>query len=620
MSGVAEGSDPMDEQPAEVESQDGKPTGCLTRIIPVTTPGCAAALTLVFLITTVVSVWIVFWLDPVNIPWRHGYSWLRIFTILGLIILIPWVVFRTIQAWLEGPRRAFPELDMAWQAGINALAANELTPKNAPLFLIVGSNGEAQERAMMAATGMSFSVQGVPHGPAPIHWYANAEAIYLFCSDSSWTSALASLREELAKEQSTIASDSPIEMSEPGSIPLLPTPTPSTPAPSTPAPLGTPPSGSAPAPRFRGTLEFDSFVAPSSQPLAPAPAATTPIALPSNASASIDSQVPAAPTNYRGTLILNGAGSDPGNAAPSQPEIPSFRETAPADRGPVSIAYSAGVEPSDVQGTRKPVLVSHQYSTACLQELAYLGSLVRKSRQPLCSINGVLTLLQMEAIHGSPVEVEELTKAIRSDLETVQYAFQIRCPVTALIVGLEKERGFRELVRRVGRDRALSQRFGKRFDVQSIPTRTELVSLATLACSAFEDWTYSLFREEQALTKPGNTRLYELLSKVRCNWKSRLSTILSQGFGCEENTRPDGDAILFSGCYFAGTGETADRQAFVKGIVEKLNEEQEFIEWAPSALRSHRLQSALATIGIFVVLGLLLLLLGMFVAFNTGLL
>lgn len=104
MSGVAEGTDPMEEQAADVESQDAKPSGCLTRIIPVTTPGCAAALTLVFLLTTVVSVWIVFWLDPVNIPWRHGYSWLRILTILGLIILIPWVVFRTIQAWLEGPQ------------------------------------------------------------------------------------------------------------------------------------------------------------------------------------------------------------------------------------------------------------------------------------------------------------------------------------------------------------------------------------------------------------------------------------------------------------------------------------------------------------------------------------
>lgn len=602
--GAGEGLEPTD-------AQSDQPTGCLTRIIPVSTPGCASALTLVFLLTTVVSVWVVFWLDPANVPWRHGYSWLRIVTILAMIGLIPWVVYKTIQAWLDGPQRPFPELDMAWQAGINALAANELTPQNAPIFLVIGSSCEAQERAIMAATGMSFSVNGVPHGPAPIHWYANAEAIYLFCSDSSWVSALASLREELNAEFTPIGPDLLAESSELPSFSPADTNWSQPPvvssdntAPSiSPAPSPPPSNPTNPAPRFRGTLEFDSFEASNAPQPAPTP---TPQPSPT-------------PTPYRGTLILSGNGdSDAAHAAPRIPTAAVSNETF--SRPPASTSYSSaiGSEPADNKGARKPVLVSHQYSSACLQELAYLGTLACKSRQPLCAINGVLTLIQMEAIHGAPPELEELTKAIRSDLETIQYAFRIRCPVTALVVGLEKEQGFRELVRRVGRDRALSQRFGKRFDVQSIPTRSEMASLATLACSAFEDWTYSLFREEQALTRPGNTKLYELLSKVRCNWKSRLSMILSQGFGCEDTAKPDGDSLLFSGCYFAGTGESPDRQAFVKGIVEKLNEEQEFIEWTPSALRSYRLQSNIANVGVIVVLALLLLLIGMMISYSAG--
>lgn len=188
---------------------------------------------------------------------------------------------------------------------------------------------------MMAATGMSFSVQGVPHGPAPIHWYANAEAIYLFCSDASWTSALASLREELAKEQSSLASDSPIDLPEPMSfgmqqpaIAAFPTtiqqapssfssgPLASTPA-TPPRPISASPEA-APAPRFRGTLEFDSFVTPSPQSFA-----TPPAALPSP-----EPPVTAGPTNYRGTLILNGAGSDSGAAASGQPEMPTSRGPA----------------------------------------------------------------------------------------------------------------------------------------------------------------------------------------------------------------------------------------------------------------------------------------------------
>ena len=68
-----------------------------------------------------------------------------------------------------------------------------------------------------------------------------------------------------------------------------------------------------------------------------------------------------------------------------------------------------------------------------------------------------------------------------------------------LIVGLERERGFRELVRRVGKERASTQRFGRKFDVRAYPTKEELAALSLHVCGAFEDWAYALFREENAL-------------------------------------------------------------------------------------------------------------------------
>ena len=311
----------------------------------------------------------------------------------------------------------------------------------------------------MNASGLRLSVEGVPQGPAPIHWYANSEAIYLFCTDASWASALASLREEIALE-----------------------------------------------------------------------------------------------------------------------------------------ASASGLS----------ILVSHQYSTACLQELQYIGHLVRRVRQPLCAINGVLSLIQFESIHSSQTELEELQRAIRGDLDTIRFAFQLKVPVSALVVGLEKERGFRELISRVGRERAMSQRFGRRFDIQAIPARDQMVALATHLCGVFEDWAYTLFREEHALTRPGNTRLYELLSKVRCGWKGRLGEILSGGFGCDTTKREEGSSALFSGCYFAATGDTPDRQAFVKGVIDKMAEEQELIEWTPEAINANKRQKIAANLGAIVVVGLLI--------------
>ena len=306
------------------------------------------------------------------------------------------------------------------------------------------------------------------------------------------------------------------------------------------------------------------------------------------------SSVTATGRNQSQTLDLSGTW--PGTLAP---EHSSAAKPSP-DYAQWSLAPA-----SDVDSNRKPILVSHQYSTACLQELRHLGQLVRHARQPVCPINGVLALIQIESIHSPPVELEELQKAIRGDMDMIRRAFQIRVPVSVLVVGLEKERGFRELVRRVGRERALSQRFGKRFDVLAVPFKEELVALAMHICGVFEDWAYALFREEEALTRTGNTRLYELLSKVRCSWKTRLGELLAGGFGCEREKSAQNDSLFMSGCYLAATGDTPDRQAFVKGVIEKLGEEQELIEWTADAVRASKMQGTAAKLGMLLTLGLL---------------
>ncbi len=587
---------PEDKDPAgeaESEATSGR-SGCLSAVLPSTTPGCAAWLMAVFLICTIATVWIVFWLDPNNVPWRYTLSWWRITAVIGLALCIPVVVYKTTELWLKGVPGIHPDLDYAWRAGLHALEANELSIDSVPIYLITGSSSETQEKALMNATGLSFSIEGVPLGPAPIHWYANSEAIYIFCSDCSWASALASLREEMSAEAATseaVDAPFPTRIMDYAAI-ANPMPTAMEPAPAFPPPAA---------------------------PFAPAPAA--------------------APMNYRGTVMLNAEGTEatavPTSSRPS-PASPALRGTlilgdgstnevqpsllAPAPAFPSPATRQAPAWPSsstsskgnDAESRRKPVLVSHHYASACLQELQYLGQLVRNARQPLCPINGILSLIQFEAIHSTAAELEELQKALRADMETIQYAFQLRAPVTALVVGLEKERGFRELVLRVGPERALNQRFGRRFDVHAIPTKSELQALTVHVCGVFEDWAYSLFREEQSLMRPGNTRLYALLAKVRCEWKTRLNDLLTGGFGCEPGKGNEVTSNLFSGCYFAATGETPDRQAFVKGVIDKLGEEQELIEWTADARRANQRQNIAANLGMIVTVALLVCLIFMY--------
>lgn len=138
------------------------------------------------------------------------------------------------------------------------------------------------------------------------------------------------------------------------------------------------------------------------------------------------------------------------------------------------------------------------------------------------------------------------------------------------------------MIRRVGAQRAGTQRFGKGFSVWNPPTRERLVALTAHACAAFEDCIYALFRETGALGKPGNTKLYALLCRVRRDVQDRLAHVLVGGYGRGEGESDD--AMLFSGCYFGATGETEDRQAFVRSVFDKLPSEQEELEWTDRAL------------------------------------
>jgi len=481
-------------------------------------PARAAALTAAGLTVMVVTAWLIFLFDPHSVPWRHAMTWWRILMAVALVVAIPVVVYRGLRLWLEGERSRFPDIDYAWKAGLDALAEHGISLDSAPLFLVLGSAGAVQERAVFEASGLGFRVQQAPAGPAPLHWYANPDGIYLVCTEVGWLSALAALKAQRVEPAAVL----PAALESP-EVPAVPAPEPR------PAP--------APGGDTGGTLMLDQFVTPRASQLA---------------------------------------------AAAPPPTAPAV-----AARGRLNPTVTAGVA-LRAAGLAEPVALSSRDSSEQLERLKYLCGLVRRARQPVCGANGVLTLLPFASLQAAPAEVEQWHQAIKNDLTMLRQTLQLRLPTIAMITGLEDEPGFRELVRRVGRERAMLQRFGHKFDVRRFATREELAALNAHVCGTFEDWIYALFRERDALSYPGNTRLYGLLCKVRCHVGMRLGDVLSQGFGFDPQRQADDERTFFSGCYFAATGASSDRQAFVRGVLDKLVDENELVEWTASALREHR--------------------------------
>ncbi|HEX4000823.1 MAG TPA: type VI secretion protein IcmF/TssM N-terminal domain-containing protein [Pirellulales bacterium] len=578
-------------------------------------PAKAAWLALIALVAVVVLAWTAFLADANSVPWRHSMTPGRVLAVVVLVALIPLVVYRGLKLWLEGDTSRFPDLDFAWRAGLTALERNGLDIATVPVFLILGSSGERQEQALFDSTGLPLRVRAVPEGPAPLHWYANPEAIFICCTEASWTSGLAAF--EAAKPLAEMAAI--LSNLESSAAPAAPAPAqpvfgfqpaggmpmaalPAAPAPPQSPVLAAPPRPALPAPMpagggddIRGTIMLGQYAANL--------AAQSPPAMPQAPQYAAPQQQAFAPPSgedsgsFKGTMMLQSPLQLTPPAAPQSPQYAAPQFAPPSNyAAPQQYAAAPAYAPAPAQSyvasapaprQAQTALLAPQESAEQLEKLQHVCRLLRRARSPLCAVNGILTLLPMPAIQGSIREAEELQRAVKSDLRTIDRTLELRCPVTALVVGMEQESGFRELVRRVGRERAVVQRFGQRYDLRSVATAEEMHALCAHVCGAFEDWVYTLFREQGALSRPGNMQLYSLLCKVQLSVKNRLAEILAGGFGYDPTHAGD-PPVLFSGCYFAAIGETEDRQAFAKGVFNKLIEEQEQVEWTPRALASNR--------------------------------
>ena len=498
------------------------------------------------LVIIVVVCWWEFRTNPDHVPWRYSLTLSRAVAIFLLLLVIPVSVFQALKLWFQGEKSPFPDIDAAWHAGKEALRKQGLSVGDKPLFLVLGSTGQEQERALFEASKAAVLVAGVPEGPAPLHWYVNADRIFLCCTGTSWLSALSDLIARRGK--------------------------------------GAGPGGMA-----------------SSSALSRA--------------ANDDRDMDRSSATIRPTAFLRDNAPfdaiDPGKTAAFSSiklqELENFAENPQRSVG-TSAAGSAAAARNIPPEEESLAII--QPSDAAEQEdrLESVCELLRTARYPYSPINGCITLVPFAAAGASPQEIEELGKAINADLTTLHTTLQVRYPVTAIFTGMEAEPGFRELMRRVGPERCATTRFGMGYDLRSPASSSEIGTFAAHVCGVFEDWVYGLFGEDQVLKRPGNSSLFALLCRIRSRFKDRLSELLSQGFGYSDRLKPEDAPFLFSGCYFVASGGTHDQRAFIQGISEKLDGEQDRLEWSRQAISTARRGHRLAAFA-FVMIGTLITLL-----------
>ena len=291
---------------------------------------------------------------------------------------------------------------------------------------------------------------------------------------------------------------------------------------------------------------------------------------------------------------------------------------APADFGrtinPGNPMDSGVIRPSQVgaSGRAGVARIGQKDASRISSELSYLCDLLRTHRQPFCPVNGIISFIPIEMVATTDDQSAEIQMAIREDCRLLAEGLKIRAPLITLVGGLEKYSGFRELVRRVGKEQAKSGRFGKGYPVWCPPDSEQIEALTRHACGQFEDWAYSLFRRDKELTNHGNPKLYSLLCLIRGDVTRRLIDINIAGYARDAKDQ----SMLYSGCYFAATGDRPDRQAFVRSVFEKLDDQVDELDWHTDIRRANDRHESMRNV--LMVLNVILLLVVLGICFSLG--
>ena len=225
---------------------------------------------------------------------------------------------------------------------------------------------------------------------------------------------------------------------------------------------------------------------------------------------------------------------------------------------------------------------------AHLARLRHLCRLIARDRKGFCPINGVLVTLPIGI--DTRTDLADLADALRKDLTTTFDAFRMRCPILALIGGLEQMDGFTELVERLPAEQ-VRKRMGQRFPLVPDLTAGEVSekvedAVEVVTGNLFPSMIYTMFQVESQGVEDidevlrANTQLFRLLHGI-VDRGERMARFIKD---CIPTLR--GEPVMFGGCYFAGTGrDSATQHAFASGVpMRMIKEDQDSVTWTEEAL------------------------------------
>ncbi|MBI3823704.1 MAG: hypothetical protein HY289_13625 [Planctomycetes bacterium] len=274
--------------------------------------------------------------------------------------------------------------------------------------------------------------------------------------------------------------------------------------------------------------------------------------------------------------------------APAPPATPNLLADLSAADAMPGAATATMPWVTDRGKARMPSLLKRTEDVDTYQRrLGFLTRRLVKARAPYCPLNGVLVVLQFDALDNDE-DASQMATLCQYDLQVVHDVARTRCPLVVLTSDLETAPGFAALGASLDFERR-QRLFGQDLPLQPDLKPEELPLMLTSSLRHFNQalaqWILRLFRVEQAEGElattwtAANSQLYEILDAIRQREKG-LERILTRVMA--------GDAkleFMLAGYYLAATGTNAETdQAFVPGVFGQLVQSQNCVAWTDEGL------------------------------------
>lgn len=141
-----------------------------------------AAVVVLFELLIVVLAAVVVWIEGERAILQAWWTPGKGIALLGLLLFIPWLAYRAARLWFERQGGRWPDIAAAWDAAQAEMARQQVVLHEAPVFLVLGTDGGDVERGLFADTRTPLLVTQSPAGAGPLHVFANHDGVFICLS------------------------------------------------------------------------------------------------------------------------------------------------------------------------------------------------------------------------------------------------------------------------------------------------------------------------------------------------------------------------------------------------------------------------------------------------------